>query len=509
MMTPGNGKVVAAIGSLFGSSKGSDCVVRFFVEQGPEQAIAKRQRLADGFSSKAVDVEDTFIGDPLPAHKLILSCASERFDAQFERWANASREVQREQPQKGEAPGADDELPELRIPLGSEEEVPSALAAIKFSYTGQIEQDDIRGVLEVRRQAAYLQIDGCAAACDEVLQKQLESSDDVASSSGAGGDAYSDSGEQRGLVLDFYACEALFCDVLEDPSFTAVLNLAKGQLVTHFRDALNTLNTPSLRQQLQKLPAVAVEALLDSGDFGTDSESSVLLMLAAWMQVNHGKTDEATRKRLCRKVRMVQLSRPYLSFVLPALALDYETGKQLPAGWCAVSPLEAAFISHFASSSDEEQKRLLGAAKSSGVYEMDTAVYSTVPRRQCLPEGGLALNWHMPQQELVGLLAIKPGEPCALHTTFEGRLSAISAQGFEWHVDIKQVKGAKDAGLFLLCKIPAAYKAGGSRLGSPKAMLTLTGFESKVTVNRWQGGAKADVIVKPYSNFFLADSGGW
>ncbi|KAG2451966.1 hypothetical protein HYH02_003739 [Chlamydomonas schloesseri] len=184
---------------------------------------------------------------------------------------------------------------ELRVPLGGEEELPAARAAVKFAYTGQIDAGSIREALQVRRQAAYLQMKGCVEACLAVVRDKL----------GAGG-----KGKKPTRASD----------ANEEPAFTALLTEAKRQLVAHFGDALAVLNQKELYEQMRELPAEGLEALLESDDFGTDSESSVVLMLAEWMDANYNNTDVATRRRLCGLLRLVQCSRAYSCFILPELA---------------------------------------------------------------------------------------------------------------------------------------------------------------------------------------------
>ncbi|GFR41789.1 hypothetical protein Agub_g2551, partial [Astrephomene gubernaculifera] len=374
-------------------------------------------------------------------HQLVLSNASEWLASQLERCSSSTGASELG---CGGLPAAStsDRRPVLRIPLPSEAEVPSARSAIRFAYTGDVDAASIREALQVRRQAVRLQIKGCTAACDDIIQAKLSaaaaatagavsgasssqqaggsSSNAAAGGGGAGGNSSRGiSAQQLPAVLELYACEALWpdscknngggADADDGPSFAAILEAAKPQLVSYFGDALRVLNTPPLRQQLLALPAVAVEALLESDSFGTDSESSVLLLLAAWMKVNYGKTDTATRKRLCRQVRLVQLSRPYLGFILPALARDHELSPQLPAGWFPISVTEAAFIAHVAGApSEHERTELLKGAFD--FYDVFQPSYNTTARTQSLPPRDLTCCWHVPQRLLERALAgLHPG----------------------------------------------------------------------------------------------------
>ncbi|GFR47898.1 hypothetical protein Agub_g9645 [Astrephomene gubernaculifera] len=437
----GNKYIAAAVASLFQDHTDSDCAVVFTLEL---DAPVKRSH--NGVQHSAIGLRQaaiTVIGDPLP---VVLRHASPHFAAQLSRWNDGKREARTMC-----TPGCNTGRPELRIPLGSEAELPSARAAIRFAYTGEVHVSTVREVLEVRRQAAYLQIKGCTAACDEAIRGMVEAEE-------SGGDSSEECGaaDQQHAVLAFYACETLWSDADEDHSFQSLISAADQQLVSYFGNTLRVLNTPPLRRQLLDLPAVAVEALLESDSFGTDSESSVLLMLAVWMQANHYKTDAETRKRLCRLVRLVQLIKPYLSFVLPALAEDNATTKPFTAGWFTTKVSETAFISHFARAQKTERKQLLVSAKGSS-YDIGSPMYSFYPRQQCVPEAGLTYHWHVSQEKLEQVLEmLQPGQEVYVNCTFDNGWESVSAQGFDWTPCLGLKHGAKAAGLYLDCKLPGA-----------------------------------------------------
>ncbi|KXZ40958.1 hypothetical protein GPECTOR_1140g412 [Gonium pectorale] len=270
------------------------------VASGPSSMMA---RLLRALPSQQTD-EEAALGDPLPGHTIVLRYASGRFRGQLN--------MINQQQEEGAAPDLLRGRPILRVLLGSAEELASARAAIKFAYTGEVQADSIREALGVLRQAAHLQVEGCAAACLERIKTLLPQAQ------GAAGNA-----PVVPPVLELYACERLWPEAVEEPRFASVLEAAKPLLVSHFGDTLAALNRPVLREQLLTLPAVALEALLESDDSGTDTEDSIMLLLATWMHENRGRTDSAARERLCRLVRLVQLSRQYATFVLPLLAADF------------------------------------------------------------------------------------------------------------------------------------------------------------------------------------------
>lgn len=196
-----------SLSKLFGSTSYADCVLRFYVAT------------SDSLHGK---YDRHFIGEPLPAHQLVLSGGSERFQAQIERWRdreddfdsyqsssyasneNTSNADERVHLRLIVGGGASErmhsrpsrsarQLPELLVPLGSEDELPHTLLALRYLYTGNVQQLEgshgssavgaaaggiqanfsVRDLLLVRRQAGYLQIAGCIEACDAAIAQQF------------------------------------------------------------------------------------------------------------------------------------------------------------------------------------------------------------------------------------------------------------------------------------------------------------------------------------------------
>ncbi|GLC47619.1 hypothetical protein PLESTB_000007800 [Pleodorina starrii] len=492
---------------------------------------------------------------------LSLACPQlKRWDARKSRAANGASEL------SGPPPSTADGRPVLRVHLSSEADVPSARSALRYAYTGDVQAGSIRKALEVRRQAVNLRIEGCAAACMEIVKAKLaeasnDSSSDTSSSPAGEGDGKSSSAAAAATqprscpnaaatespppppVLELFS-KSLWPEPAMEPDFADVLASAKPLLVAHFSDVLRTLNTRQLRSQLLALPAVAVEALLESDDFGADNESSVLLMLAVWMEANHGAIDAHTRERLCRQVRLVQLSRPYLCSILPVLALDFETAPAAastaaPAGpitattsvsvttisaitggsgaaagaasssaaaaasgttstavsaaaWFPIRGAEAAFIASLATSQPPLREALVAAGRK--VYDMTCPWYSLRRRRQCLPATGLVYHWRIPQRELASALAqLAPGGLSCTAGSFDGGFSFISAAGFEWWPSIEYRHGAGEANLGLYSQMPEALQVPGSRFTGPRpAVAVVAGVDADLSVHNWQQEALVD-----------------
>ncbi|GLI68007.1 hypothetical protein VaNZ11_012330 [Volvox africanus] len=402
-------------------------------------------------------------------------------------------------------------LPISFVPLGSADEVPSARAAIHFAYTGRITAGSIREVLELRRQGAYLQITGCTAACDEAIISMLNSGCTPRNNNGCdgGNGSYSSSLSNQGCNgqqsatsddtggcglpagVDLYINYSLWPDLDADLGFSSVLSAAKPQLVAHFGDALKALNTSLLREQLLVLPAVALEALLESDEFGTDTESTVLLLLAVWMEANFILTNSDMRQRLCRTIRLAHLSRPYLSLVLPALAADHEKDPGSLPGWFPFDVMQAAFVANLAGLPESERMELLFLS-SLPAYVFEAL---SLPRRRlCSTASGLTFSWHAAEQELLqkNAHAAQPGCISSVPCIFSEDITRCAAHGFEWRLCVPQVAEDMNTAISLFCELPAALAFPGSRLSKPCGLWTHVPVVAtiKVQAGTGQGGVQ-------------------
>ncbi len=145
--------------TLFGSTDAADCCIVFLI---------------DPIDSESTGVGPRALGEPLPAHQLILRAGSERFRAYIERWApaiadqagtkrsRASCYADAEPNGAEEGPprlrvrlsveGEDDtasscpdtrnspvRLPEVEVLLNREDELQPVMAIVRFMYTGSVE----------------------------------------------------------------------------------------------------------------------------------------------------------------------------------------------------------------------------------------------------------------------------------------------------------------------------------------------------------------------------------
>ena len=338
-----NARVVEGISSLFGQEAHADCRIVFCLEHA-EKEVNKAQASTSGRKrEREDDVDNSTVGEPLPAHSFVLRFASDKLAAQVScrvrpaglmlrmsratarstraatpsltvrgqitsmcldlfsqlEWpaktATGANEQERPAAKKAKGKGrkaaakpcaAEEQQrpspPVVEVWLGSEAELPAARAALQFAYTGRVEAGDIREALQVRRQAAYLQMEGCVEACAAAVREKLTAAgaEAVPAAGAAAASATAPAAAAAEAVLELYRCTDVWPDPADDAAFAALLTEAKRRLVAHFGDALAVLNDQTLYDQMRALPAVGLEALLESDDFGTDSESSVVLLLA-------------------------------------------------------------------------------------------------------------------------------------------------------------------------------------------------------------------------------------
>ncbi|EFJ47308.1 hypothetical protein VOLCADRAFT_92055 [Volvox carteri f. nagariensis] len=497
--------------------------------------------------------------------------------------------------------------PELLIPLGSAAEVSSTRAAIQFAYTGQVAAGSVREALEVRRQGGYLQIHGCAAACDELIKRlikevaeqartlkyrncmeaartalpvfQLAVSRDGGRQGGGGsfvGSGNSPSGSDNssvggggcngrwsfhaplGGVRELCECQELWPDdARAQASFADVLTCAGDCLASHFGSTLAVLNSPLLNKRLLSLPAIALELLLCSDDLATDCESSVLLLLATWMRENFHKTNDEDRERLCRTVRLAQLSRPYAGTILPALAADYELAmarnfdvgndgnEDDQCGWFPIGVSEAAFIANIVSARDEcEQALLMDLVEERAKDPKRRATYNPKQRPQCIPETGFIVQWHARQEDLLAALAElncrDRNQTCAaVECVFDGQVAQAEAGGsggggdgaeycfaagiaYSVWIEVyaagtqpqplleQQQQQQRFAGLYVQCDLPPAFAVPGSRLCEEAACRMVVRDTVELAVNRWQDGCRKDIRCRSQAGLMdLKHCWGW
>ncbi|KAG2430193.1 hypothetical protein HXX76_010292 [Chlamydomonas incerta] len=308
--------------SVYGTAEAADCRLRFYVSR-PHTEQEKTEQVAGSSTGTGTSAQlgREFVGEPLPAHSLILRGTSLRLRALLSRWTGDS-----DRPRLG----ASDALPELHVLLDAAEDLGPAAEVVRFCYTGQLQPSGFYQVLLLRRQASYLQVPTCAAACDTALEAIAK---DLVKQ------------ENPEFMFAVISLHPLFPDPGLEPGFRPVQQALTAALLAHFGCAFSTMSSWARLQQWMRLPEVAVAWVLASEELKTDEESSVLLLLLWWLHWQQHEAGAlgweeagAAGRRLVQHVRLGCLSRPFLLVLLPQLDWLQLT----PAQYAAVIALGTA-----------------------------------------------------------------------------------------------------------------------------------------------------------------------
>ncbi|PNG99783.1 hypothetical protein TSOC_014410 [Tetrabaena socialis] len=469
--------------SLFGSEELADCVVIFCHGDDAQPPPAKRHKTAgDGLPSSVFPR----LGDPLPAHRMALFAGSARLRAQAERWTP-------EQQQAGSKP-------ELRVPLGSPEDLPHALSALRFMYTGKVVGSSAAQLLQVRRQAAYLLVEGCVEACDAALLARITPGVPQQSAEGV---ASIISSSPLAPVTELFACRRLLPEPEEsggNSATAALLRACRQQLVLQggggpaavvgaagqsasggssslgellawaFRDAPSLLCDPDTRRQMEALPAAAMEALLGSDSFATDDEATVLLVLGHWLSANTAAFVLACNQ-LCRLVRLSQLPEDYLHGILPFIP------------WFPLTHEEHAFLCQHVSAAGQPKKRARLEASAVGMYDTASPWYAAGARpcRRC--DLNRPYGWHIEQADLLAMEKAQTTKKTLSGSFDNGAVSGLVSHGFEWQPFIHSKAEDETAGVYLDCSMPAALCIP----ANSKRIISLASTSARLVVHRWGG----------------------
>ncbi|PNG99798.1 hypothetical protein TSOC_014413 [Tetrabaena socialis] len=492
--------VMSYIATLFGSEELADCVVVFSLAQndGTHAAAGASQASQSAPGNGQPDVPSSPLGDPLPAHRMALFAGSARLRAQAERWTP-------EQQQAGSKP-------ELRVPLGRPEDLPHALSALRFMYTGKVDGSSAAQLLQVRRQAAYLLVEGCVEACDAALLAHVSAGVPQQPAEGVGGSSSS----PLAPVAELFACRHLLPEPAElggDALIPALLRACRQQLVLHggglaevvgaagqsasggsgsqgellawaFRDAPSLLCDPDMRWQMVTLPAAAMEALLGSDSFATDDEATVLLVLAHWRRFNQAAFAPVCDK-LCGVVRLSQLSGDYLLSTLPFIP------------WFPLSREEHAFLCQHVSAAGQPNKQARLEEAAAGRYDTTSPWYAAGARPCGRSDLHRPYGWHIKQEDLAE--GAEQATLAVLCGSFDNGTAYLVSHGFEWRPFMCMRAEDEAAGVYLQCSTPAALC-----LPISDKPITLVSTSARLVVHRWAGegggGNRQEGFSKRYSH---------
>ncbi|GLC59087.1 hypothetical protein PLESTB_001446600 [Pleodorina starrii] len=495
----------------------------------------KTAQLGTGSSDEPLPADGGMAIGDLPAHTFVLCGGSERFQAQIDRWGQ-------EQAASGALP------PVLRVPLDDPADLPHALAAIKFMYTGKIDPSDLPSLLRVRRLAAYLQVEGCTEACDAALIASIQASTPGQPPPRKPSQKQQQAQQQTGWanlagVLQVYHHRDQLRTELESAAWRKVLHACRkqlgeqaalvapdrqqqqeqqqqqqqqgevapagaeppptnadrgppslGQLLTWaFGDAPSLMNAPEVRKQMEDLPAAAMEVLLGCDSFATDDEATVLLMLLTWLKANSHKIGAEPRKRLLKLVRLSMLNITYLFRILPMMPQTV-----------GISNEELRFLQEYSFSSADEQASMRKAAENK--YDFKSGWYATAwrpnPHDQADGGGGSGeggsgrscnrhYDWHIDAAKLEEALretAVQQQQPSTgrlVVGSFSGGLSRVLRYGVEWYPVVRCVGGQAAAGIYLYSSLPSVLGLNGVSLR--EAVVLAQPGPCRLEVYKWRG----------------------
>ncbi|KXZ55853.1 hypothetical protein GPECTOR_2g1404 [Gonium pectorale] len=460
--------ILASLCGLFGSEQFSDCTIVFCRAAG----------------------DSSYPPGAAGAHRLVVYAGSSYFRA------NAGWSVQAGgQPSAagGAITGGSDNWgsskPVLRVLLDRAEDRPHAEAAIRFMYTGQVDAASAADLLHTRRLAAYLQVEGCPEACEEALRLSATNSNGGALS------------VQLPEANDDDALKA-FVDSLRSACRLQLLqhsgsggtmgDVSVGDLLGWaFPDVPSVLSDPELKGQVLRLSAAALEAMLSSGQLYTDSEDNVLLLLAEWLQANPQTTPE-DRERLCKQVRLCQLSDTYLVHVVQLL------------DWFPLSTTNWRHLVQYRMELEGPKRSRLAAA-AEGVYDCSSPWHRGGPRPQSRWDRGKEYTWAIKREALVAAVTSGPRKGVLLSAFSYGK-GAPLANGWEWRPFLKIQPEGDAAGVYLECIRPSALRINAS---DPLVTVASPG-NVRLAVHRWsQDGAREEVFSRRYAHQQVQVEVGW
>ncbi|KAG2493016.1 hypothetical protein HYH03_008679 [Edaphochlamys debaryana] len=428
----------------YGSEADADCVVQFVLSQNDSERPAKRARvnrdisgepLADGTQGAEEDPPGANeqgntpgdvqpIGDPLPGHRAILRQGSSFFQAQAGLWL--------------EGKGTGDK-PELRVPLGSPEDLPHALAAIRYMYTAKLQEGmSAAELLHARRLASYLGVEGCVEACRTALAALARSG--TAEDPLAG-------------VVQLYTVRHLLPCWDDDPAGVteSVFNECRAQLVAY--KPATTSSNPS--PPVNAGPAEPAEA----------PPPPPLASLLVWAFPD------------APSVLSSPASRAHVS-ALPASSLE------LPPKWTWLRRREAGLIQQCAALPSLEERKRFAAEVVPRMGVAPTPIwYTSEPRPKARADVGRPYVWTTPVAEIDRALdaaRLKAGSVYATGT-FANGATAVVADGYEMSCKLRFASSSpKGVGVFLHVATPLVIAA-----AAPNAFGLAQPGSCRVVVWRW------------------------
>ncbi|KAG2497333.1 hypothetical protein HYH03_004496 [Edaphochlamys debaryana] len=465
------------------------------------------------------------IGEPLPAHSVLLCGGSPVLAAQADAWQGSGPGPGPGPGQGGAGPGPGSAGPgqdgagpprprrlQLEVALSCADEITAAHAVLRFMYTGQLGVGTAVELLRVRRLAAGLQVAGCVEAAERALvsricatplagvaelyavRHMLPSYDD---DDDAGAPQAQHAQHARSRLMA--AVRSQLSRQSGGPNTPGLPKL----LAWAFPDAPSVLSDPQSRKQLASLSAASLEALLSCPDFATDEEASVLVLLAVWLESNGAATPNSTRQQLFRTIRLVQLDPAFRHGVLPAAY----TAPAVPVFhlWHPLPREELGFLQQFAAEAPARRPGLVAAA--AGRFDCASPWYSSLPRPLGRSDARRPLTWSIPREALAARLGSREPEAW-LDGAFDNGAARVVAKGYEFWPALHILKHApgpsaasaaaaatppavRSVGVYLKCALPSVLPLGpsgpGPGPGPGPGVLAVTAVECRLAVHAWRG----------------------
>jgi hypothetical protein len=186
--------------------------------------------------------------------------------------------------------------PDVPLQVDEQWQVEALTRAIKYMYTGSVDADDMRRLVETWWAADFLHVTGCMESCVNEIVSLLSKADDI---------------EQFKTLRDAVRMlPGKYSDAASEP-FSGIAQAAVKKLTSlaHTGDwseillffvggnVLNILNNGALRKVCMRMPASQLVKILTSDSLATDSEESIVMFGEAFLERAkrhkvHGVDDE-------------------------------------------------------------------------------------------------------------------------------------------------------------------------------------------------------------------------
>ncbi|GBF96490.1 hypothetical protein Rsub_09832 [Raphidocelis subcapitata] len=253
----------------------------------------------------------------LPAHRIVLKPASERWAAELERWTGC-----------GGSGGGGGGVPAVTIGLAGPEELPLGRAMVKALYSGQLE---VPALLSPEASPEAPAVDGAGGGEEAALLRLLELAHCSLLAGVVGLACARLAALAQGGRLSWDAVTRLL-SAPEDLASSREFTPLRADLASAVRARLGNLeaalNDAPAITALAALPAAALAGLLGGGGAAAAGEASAVAAANAWVAARGGAANVAAEDcaALLRCVRVDQLAPTYRALALPNISWVVKSG---------------------------------------------------------------------------------------------------------------------------------------------------------------------------------------